>query len=79
MGFNAIVEIIYDVLHYRPFELNQTRITPSSIETCNVVIVIFFLISKVLRTTILDGILGRFQIDQGTKYNLNRVIHYQYI
>ena len=79
MGFNAIVEIIYDVLHYRPFELNQTRITPSSIETCNVVIVIFFLISKVLRTTNLCGIPGKFRIDLGTKYNLNRVIHYQYI
>jgi small-conductance mechanosensitive channel len=76
MDFNAILKFINDVLHYHLFELNKTWITPSSIVMFIVVIAVFFLISKVLRATILDGILGRFQIDQGTKYNLNRVIHY---
>lgn len=76
MDFNSITKLLDDILHYQLFELNKTWITPSSIIMFMVVVLVFFLFSKILRTAILNRILNQFQIDQGTKYNLNRVIHY---
>jgi hypothetical protein len=75
MDFNAILKFINNVLHFHLFELYKTLITPSSIVMCNGVIAIFLLRSMVLRATNLCGIPGKFRIDLGTKYNLNRVIN----
>ena len=76
MDFSSITKLINEILHYHLFELNKTWITPSSILMFIVAVLLFFLFSKILRTALLNRILNRFQIDQGTKYNLNRVTHY---
>ncbi len=76
MNTTSVVHYIDRVFHYNLFQINQTWITPSSIIMFGLMIVSFFLLSRLLQKLLIIRLLGRFNLDKGTRYNLIRVIHY---
>lgn len=76
MNFSDLLSFLNKIFNYQLFQINQTWITPSSIIMFVLVVVFFYLGSKILFKGIIARLLTRFQIDTGTQYNMERVIHY---
>lgn len=64
------------LLDYRLFEINQTPVTLASIFMFFLVLVLFYIISRILSKGILARILTRFELDRGIQYTLIRISHY---
>jgi len=75
-GFSEVISTISRILSFRLFEIKQTPVTILSLVMFVLVIVVFYLISKVLNRIILRRILGRFGLDEGIQYTLTRMVHY---
>jgi small-conductance mechanosensitive channel len=69
-------KILDTILHYKLFDLNQTPVTPASILMFILILLVFFLISKILNRGILRRLLGRFQLEAGIRYTMVRISHY---
>jgi len=69
-------EYFNHVFQYHLFQINQTWITPSSLILFTLMILIFYILSRFLQKIVIKNVLSRFQLDNGTKYNLLRVSHY---
>lgn len=65
-----------EVLNYQLFKINETPISLMSAILFLVVLIVFFLTSKLLVRSLLKRILPRFQIDSGIQYNMRRIAHY---
>jgi small-conductance mechanosensitive channel len=76
MEFSTIVDHLKRLFEFTIFKINQTAVTPSSILMFLLVIFVFYLISKILNRIIFKPLLGRFQLDEGIRYNLVRINHY---
>lgn len=63
-------------LHYKIFELNQTPITPASLVMFVIVILLFFIVSRIITRLIMKKILPRFNIDTGLQFTMRRITHY---
>ncbi len=74
--YSEALDVFVQVMQFKLFEINQTPITPSSLLMFILVILLFFLVSRLVNRGILKRILSRFQIDPGIQYNLVRVGHY---
>ena len=76
MNLTDIEHTIYQIFQYKLFEINRTPVTLSSVIMFIIVIMVFFLFSRLLQKVLKDKILTRFRIDQGTQYTLFRISHY---
>jgi small-conductance mechanosensitive channel len=76
MELNSMFEYFNHVFQYHLFQINQTWITPSSLILFTLMILIFYILSRFLQKIVIKNVLSRFQLDNGTKYNLLRVSHY---
>lgn len=70
------ITFINDILNTKLFELNQTPVTLSSILMFILMMVLFYLFSKVVNKIFLKKIFHRFGIEKSTSYNLIRISHY---
>lgn len=75
-SLSDVASFLDKVLHYRLFELNKTPVTFSSILMFLLVLLIFFILSRILNRGVLKRVLGRFHVEEGTRYTLIRISHY---
>lgn len=76
MDVGSILEGIKNAFTFPLFTLNQTPITVSSIIMFFLVVWGFFVLSKVLRRYVGRWLLGRFQMEQATRFTILKVTHY---
>ncbi|MBN2366881.1 MAG: mechanosensitive ion channel family protein [Calditrichaeota bacterium] len=76
MDFTSLEQFVNRIFQYQLFQINQTWITPSSLIMFIVMILLFFAASRLLQKIVMYRVFDRFKLDKGTKYNLNRIIHY---
>jgi small-conductance mechanosensitive channel len=76
MNLTDIPSSIYQIFQYKLFEINRTPVTPSSVIMFVIVIIVFFLLSRLLQKVLKNQFLTRFRIDPGTQYTLSRISHY---
>jgi small-conductance mechanosensitive channel len=74
--FKEMLGLFAELMKYKLFEINQTPITLSSLLMFILVVVIFYLFSKLLNRILLRRILQKFQIDPAMRYTTIRVNHY---
>ena len=75
-NLNEIFEVVSSIMNFKLFELNQKPITILSLVMFIIVVVLFFIISKIFNRLILKSILVRFDIEKGIRFNMLRVSHY---
>jgi small-conductance mechanosensitive channel len=75
-GLTTFFENAGQVLHYELFDLNQTPVTPASILMFIIVVVGFYILARIVDRALLRRLLPRFQIDEGMRYNMQRISHY---
>lgn len=76
MSFNDLSSFFYKILNFKLFVLNQTPITPSSIIMFIIIMILFVFSSRSFNRFFVKRILDKFQIDEGIRYPMLRVIHY---
>lgn len=76
MTFSEIMALIQDVLRFKLFEINQTPVTPLSLVMFLLILLIFALLSRVVRKFFLNKVFNYLKIDTGTSYTFGRIIHY---
>lgn len=76
MTLKSFMEYFNQILQYHLFQVNQTWITPSSLILFTLMILFFYTFSRLLQRIVVRNILSRFQLDQGTQYNMLRASHY---
>ncbi len=75
-GLTAFFQSAGQVLHYELFDLNQTPVTPASILMFLIVVAAFYILARIVDRALLRRLLPRFQIDEGMRYNMQRISHY---
>jgi small-conductance mechanosensitive channel len=73
---NNFMDYVNQILQYHLFQINQTWITPSALILFTLMILLFYIFSRILQKIVVRNILSRFQLDQGTQYNMLRASHY---
>jgi small-conductance mechanosensitive channel len=76
MKFADLIGYIDHVLNFKLFQIQQTPVTVSSLFMFLLVIVTFFILSRILRRIFLKRIMDRMRLEEGTQYNLTRITHY---
>ena len=76
MDGENILMSIEKILNYKLFELNQTPVSISSIAMFILVVLLFFVFSRIINKFFLNRLLSRFKLEEGTRYNMTRVSHY---
>ncbi len=76
MAEQGLYALLKSILNYTLFTINQTPVTVSSIVIFVVVFLGFIVFSKLLTRMLGSRILSRFQIDDATRYNLERITYY---
>ncbi|MDF1594205.1 MAG: mechanosensitive ion channel [Desulfobacterales bacterium] len=76
MTFAELMGYIDQVLSFRLFQIQQTPVTVSSLFMFFLVMVTFFILSRILRRIFLNRIMDRMRLEEGTQYNLKRITHY---
>ncbi len=74
--YGGMLNLINKILDFKLFEINQIPVTTSSIVFFLIVIMSFYIISRLLNRIILKRILSKFSIDKGIQFTLRRMIHY---
>jgi small-conductance mechanosensitive channel len=74
--FTEVTTTIRDVMQFKLFEINQTPITPSSLLMFILVVLVFFLFSRLLNRVLLRRLLERFKLERGLEYTMIRIGHY---
>jgi len=75
-SFSDVLAVISEIMQFKIFEINQAPITLSSLVMFVLVVLIFFLVSRIVNRGILRRVLNRLQIESGIQYNMVRVGHY---
>ena len=75
-SLSRFFEILGNVLSIKIFELNDRPITILSILMFILVVIGFFVVSKILNRIIIRSILIRFDIERGIRFNMLRISHY---
>jgi len=76
MTLYEILEKIYHVIETPIVTINQTPISLSSITMFFLIIIVFSLISKTLKTRFLNKILTKFHLEEGLKFTFVRITQY---
>jgi small-conductance mechanosensitive channel len=76
MNLQTMESFVFHVFQYKLFEINRTPVTPSSIVMFVIVVMVFYVFSRLLQKALQTKVLTRFRIDKGTQYTLARVSHY---
>ncbi len=76
MESNDILAVVSKVLRYTIFEINQTPVTLLSLIMFVIVIVLFSLLSRVIRKYMLRKVLVYFKFEEGARYTFSRIVHY---
>ena len=76
MKFAELMGFIDHVLNFKLFQIQQTPVTVSSLFMFLLVMVTFFILSRILRRIFLKRIMDRMRLEEGTQYNLKRITHY---
>jgi small-conductance mechanosensitive channel len=71
-----IFQILSKLLNITFFTINQTPVTFISVIVFISIFTVFLFLSKLLTRILSNRILSRMQIDEGTRYNIERIIHY---
>ncbi len=71
-----ILTTIDKVMHYQLFELNKQPVTLASLTVFLLIVVAFFVISRLLTRTLLKRLLMRFHIESGIRFTMVRISHY---
>ncbi|MFH1700722.1 MAG: mechanosensitive ion channel domain-containing protein [Candidatus Zixiibacteriota bacterium] len=74
--YAGLLNLINEILDFKLFEINQIPVTTSSIVFFVIVIMSFYIISRLLNRLILKRILSKFNIDKSIQFTLRRMIHY---
>lgn len=76
MKFAELMGYIDHVLNFKLFQIQQTPVSVSSLFMFLLVIVSFFILSRILHRIFLKRIMDRMRLEEGTRYNLARITHY---
>jgi small-conductance mechanosensitive channel len=76
MTIDDMLLTLRKISNYTIFELNQTPVTVSSIMMFILVIALFYIVSRMSNKIIMARLFTRLKIEESTRYNLIRVIHY---
>jgi small-conductance mechanosensitive channel len=76
MDLKAVENFLSHIFQYKLSEINRTPVTPSSIVMFVIVVMVFYVFSRLIQKALQTKILTRFRIDRGTQYTLSRVSHY---
>lgn len=76
MDLNEITTIVSKILNFTLFEINRTPVSLSSLLLFLIVLVLFFIISRIINRTVLKHIFDRTSIEEGVRYNFLRISHY---
>lgn len=75
-AFSKTRDFIESCLNYTLFKIGELPITPLSILRIVIILVVSFLISKVLRTTLMTFAKRQVNVTSSTLYTLGRLVHY---
>ncbi|RMF58302.1 MAG: mechanosensitive ion channel family protein [Calditrichaeota bacterium] len=76
MESNSFLTIVSNILKYTLFEINQTPVTLLSLIMFLIVIIIFSILSRVLRKYLVHKLLKYFKFEEGASYTFSRIVHY---
>jgi small-conductance mechanosensitive channel len=76
MQDNGLIELVSKIFSFTFFTINQTPITLASFIVFIFIFLAFMAASKLLTRTLNSRVLSRLQIDEGIRYNLQRIINY---
>lgn len=76
MDSNSIFSTIKKVLNYTLFEINQTPVSLFSILMFILVVLIFFLLSRIVNRILLKKMLVKLKVQKSTRFMLLRINHY---
>ena len=76
MELSQIINNIKSLLNFTLFELNQTPVTVSSVAMFILMMVAFFILSRILNRLIIRSLLIRLGIEESTRFVMLRVNHY---
>lgn len=78
MEINNFFETARKLFEITFFTVNQTPITLTSLILFVVIFVSFLLLSRLITRIFSARVLSRLHIDEGTSYNIVRIIHYSF-
>jgi small-conductance mechanosensitive channel len=76
MSFSDILSLIKGVFRVTLFEINRQPITVSNLIMFVLVISLFAILSRIIRSILKGQVFPRLAIEEGTRYTLLRVTHY---
>ena len=71
-----ILDKIKEVIQYTLFTINQTPVTLASLAVFFIIILIFILLSKMLKARLLGKLLSKFNLEAGLQFTLTRITQY---
>ena len=75
-SLQELINTVSRILSFRLFELKQTPVTVLSVVMFVLMIVVFYIGSKLLNRIILRRVLNRFITDKGIQFTMMRIVHY---
>ncbi|MEW6673854.1 MAG: mechanosensitive ion channel domain-containing protein [Thermodesulfobacteriota bacterium] len=76
MQFDELLGYIDHILSFKLFQIQQTPVNVSSLFMFLLVIILFFILSRILCRIFLKRVMDRMRLEEATQYNLNRITHY---
>lgn len=76
MDLQAISQTISKIFNFTLFELNQTPVTLFSILMFLVMMVIFYIFSRIINRMLLEKVFARLQLETNTRFMMLRITHY---
>ena len=76
MDLSALFKRLADIMGLTLFEINQTPVSIASIFMLFLMLIAFYLLSRIMNHIVLNKVLMRFKIDEGLRYNFLRINHY---
>jgi len=74
--FSSVWSAVDKIIHFKLFDINQTPVTVLSIAMFILVVIGFFVLSRILTKVVIRRILIRFDIERGIRYTMVRISHY---
>lgn len=76
MSEAGLLDLLSRIFNFTFFTINQTPITLISFIAFMFIFFAFLVLSRILTRILSTRVLSRMQIDEGTKYNLERILNY---
>jgi len=76
MSAEGLIDLLSRIFDFTFFTINQTPITLSSVLAFIFIFLAFLWLSRILTRLIGSRVFSRMHIDEGTRYNLERIINY---